>query len=88
MDSLLLEINEQANNALIEKEIISNNVELVAEYLSMSTEQLNEAISSWLAKVRASTAAGRLDPAKKDSVSKILGALSAITNTLYQNNFS
>ena len=80
MDSLLLQINEQANSTLVENEIIAANLDLLTEHLSMSTEQLNEAITSWLAKVRASTGAGKLDPAKKDSVSKILGALSAISN--------
>jgi len=80
MDSLLSQINEHANDVLIENEIIGNNIDLLAEYLSMSTDQLNEAVTGWLAKVRNSVLGGKLDPAKKDSVAKILGALAAISN--------
>ena len=80
MNSLLFEINEQADIVVAEAVVIANNVEILAEYLSMSTDQLNEAISTWLAKVRGTISTGKLDPKKKDSVTKILGALSALSN--------
>jgi len=80
MDSLLHEINKQTDDVITEREIISSNINLVANYLSMSTDQLNESISTWLAKVRNTASTGNLNPEKKDSVVKILGALSAISN--------
>jgi len=80
MSSLLFEINEQANDVVAESIIVATNVDLLTEYLEMSTGQLNEAISTWLAKVRNTVATGKLDPDKKDSVIKILGALSALSN--------
>lgn len=80
MNSLLCQINEQAKTVLTENEIINDNIDLLTEYLSMSTEQLNEAVTTWLAKVRNTITSGKLDPAKKDSVVKILGALAAISN--------
>jgi len=80
MDSLLCQINEQTKTVLTENEIINGNIGRLTEYLSMSTEQLNEAITTWLVKVRNTITSGKLDPAKKDSVVKILGALSAISN--------
>jgi hypothetical protein len=80
MSSLLFEINEQADIAVAESVIVATNVDYLAEYLEMSTGQLNEAISTWLAKVRNTVATGKLNPDKKDSVVKILGALSALSN--------
>lgn len=80
MDSLLYQINENVNYVVVERAIIANNLPLLAEYLSMSTEQLNESVTTWLAKVRNIITNGKLDPAKKDSVIKILGALAAISN--------
>jgi hypothetical protein len=46
----------------------------------MDAEQLNEAISSWLAKVRGAITSGKLDPKRKDDVAYILAALSAVSN--------
>jgi len=66
----------------------SSNINLVANYLSMSTDQLNESISTWLAKVRNTASTGNLNPEKKDSVVKILGALSAISSHLSLKSFS
>lgn len=80
MNSLLFEINKQADKTLTENKIISDNIDLLLEYLSMEPEQLNEAISTWLAKVRNTVSSGKMDPEKKNSVVKILGALSAISN--------
>lgn len=80
MDSLLFEINKKAKSTLTEKEIIDSNINLVENYLSMSTEQLNEAVTTWLAKVRNTIATGKLDPKKKEAVTRILGALAAISN--------
>jgi len=80
MNSLLSQINTEADNIIAENEIISNNIDLLTEYLSMSTAQLNEAVSVWLAQVRNLVSVGKLDPEKKDSVVKILGALEAISN--------
>lgn len=80
MNSLLLEINKQADEQIIESKTINDNIDFLTEYLSMSTDQLNEAVTTWLAKVRNAISNGKLDPNKKDAVIKILGALSAITN--------
>ena len=76
MESLLLEIKRRSD----ENEVIGKNITLLSEKYSISVEILNEAVTTWLAKVRNATAAGKLDPAKKDSVASILGALSAISN--------
>ena len=78
--NLLSQINENANKVIIEAALIDKNITQISEYLSMSTEQLNEAISTWLAKVRNVTASGSLNPEKKQDVIKILGALNAISN--------
>jgi len=80
MDSLLSQINEQAKDTIAESAIIDTNIDLLAEHLSLSLEQLNEAVSTWLAKVRNTAATGKLDPSKKDSVINILGALAALSN--------
>lgn len=91
MKPLLLEINEQADNVVAENAIIDHNLTLLSEYLSLSAEQLNEAVTSWLAKIRGLSAAGKfagkmgrgatgIPAEKKDAVAKILGALDAITN--------
>jgi len=80
MDSLLFEINKKAKSTLTENEIIDSNINIVENYLSMSTEQLNEAVTTWLAKVRNIITTGKLNPAKKDAVTRILGALAAISN--------
>lgn len=80
MSSLLFEINKSADDTIAENMIIDSNIDFLTEYLSMSTEQLNEAVTTWIAKVRNIISRGKLDPSKKDSVVKILGALSAITN--------
>lgn len=77
---LLSQINEQVNVTMAENAVISNNITLLAEHLSLSMEQLNEAITTWLSKVRNTIGTGKLDPAKKDSVVSILGALSALSN--------
>ncbi len=80
MGSLLSQVNGHADNIIEENEIISNNITFLTEYLSMSHDQLNEAVSTWLANVRNVVSRGRLDPSKKDAVIKILGALAAISN--------
>lgn len=80
MDSLLFQINEHANNTIVESAIINDNIDILTEYLSMSTDQLNEAVTTWLAKVRTVISNGKLDPSKKDSIIKILGALAAVSN--------
>jgi len=80
MHSLLFQINETANDVVVENAIIDENIDFLTEYLSMTTEQLNEAVTTWLAKVRNVISNGNFDPSKKESVIKILGALSAITN--------
>jgi len=77
---LLFQINEQANRTIVEDENINKNIDLLTKYLSTGTDQLNEAISSWLTKVRSSVTAGKLNPAKKQDVAQILAALSAISN--------
>ena len=86
MDSLLFQINKQADDALIENEIISANLDLLVDYLSIPDDQLNEAISTWLAKVRNEVASGRLKETEPETVKikqgiiRALGALSAISN--------
>lgn len=80
MDSLLFQINEHANNTIVESAIINDNIDILTEYLSMSTDQLNEAVTTWLAKVRNVISNGKLDPSKKESIIKILGALAAVSN--------
>lgn len=80
MDSLLFQINNDAKDSLTESGIIAANIDILTEYLSMTTAQLNEAVTTWLAKVRNSISGGKLDPSKKDAVTKILGALAAISN--------
>jgi len=80
MDSLLFQINKQADETLIENEIVNGNIDLLSNYLSMSTEQFNESVSTWLANVRNVASTGSMNPEKKDSVVKILGALAALSN--------
>lgn len=76
MGSLLHDINKN----LQEQEILAENIQNVATFLSLDVEQLNEAVTTWLAKVRNVVSKGTLDPNKKESVAKILGALLALSN--------
>ncbi len=80
MGSLLSQINAGAEVLITENEIISNNIDLLAEYLSMSANQLNEAVGTWLALVRNRVSKGELPRSSKNNVIKILGALDAISN--------
>ncbi len=80
MDSLLYQINKNADGMITESTIIANNLDFLTEYLTISMEQLNEAVTTWLARVRNSISNGKLDANKKDSIIKILGALAAISN--------
>jgi len=78
--NLLFQVNEQANVAINEAENVNKNIDLLTNFLSTDVEQLNEAISSWLTKVRSTVTSGKLDPTKKQDVAQILAALSALSN--------
>lgn len=77
MDSLLTEINERAHSSII----IEANIDLIVEKWDLTTEQLNEAVTQWLAKIRNAVTSGtNFDDDKKIAYTRILGALQAISN--------
>jgi len=80
MKTLLNEINENADILVKNEEIITENVKKVGEYLELTPVQLDEAVSSWLVKVKNLVSRNTLNPDKKQQVIKVLAALAAISN--------
>jgi len=80
MNSLLFDINAQVAIDADLNIIISENVDKLTEYLSVTDLQLNETISAWLSDVKLKIINDELDSSKKDNVIRILGVLDALVN--------
>ena len=80
--SFVKSIIEEAEKLQKEQKLIENNILLLIEQSEdiENVEQLNEAVTTWLAKVRNAVATNKLKPELKRSVAEILGALEAISN--------
>jgi len=80
MNSLLFDINAQVAIDAGLNIIISENVDKLTEYLSVTDVQLNETISAWLSDVKLKIINGEMESSKKDNVVRILGVLDALVN--------
>jgi len=79
MNSLLSQLNEDVNAEIIESQNINTYFDILCEKTSMPIQQLDEAITNWLARVREAASNGTLNPAKKADVASVLGALMAVS---------
>ncbi len=79
MDSLLSQLNEDVNADIVESQNINIYFGILCEKTSIPIEQLDEAITSWLARIREAVRNGNLNQEKKKDVAAVLGALSAVS---------
>jgi len=78
MDSLFAQINEDAQSSVI----VEGNIDLLIEKWDLPVDQLNEAVTHWLARIRNAVASGtNFDEDKKLAYTRILGALQAISDS-------
>jgi len=78
---ILQQINETVNAVNKQHQIVSTNIDIVLEKSTdLTADQLNEAVTNWLARLRGAAEKGNVDPSKKQGIAYVLGALMALSD--------
>lgn len=78
--SLIQQIDEAVIQQAEVDARIEGNIDALLESAEVTIEQLDEAVTQWVAKLRNAIGRGRLDPNKKGSIVNILGSLLAMSD--------
>ncbi len=91
MNSLLSIINKSADEYIVNEEtekMIDENLEYLREGTQLSVEQLNEAISNWIARAKNGIRDGKMSPSQKQNAAAVFAALLALTNKHLEGSYN
>ena len=75
-----MKLHQQINEQVKIDAVITANVHVITEHSEITTEQLNEAVTHWLANLRSVIGKGTFDETKKPTFAMILGSLIALSD--------